>query len=210
MRHGPGAAWTRRGFLSLAASAMAARSAAAARAVAPAARVQEEFDATLDRDAIGQIARAVHPQQLPDAARVAEADDFLAWVRGYRADAEMDHGYGFTRLRRTAPHPADAYRADLLRLDAAAREAFDDDFSRVEASAARSLIEADLEAFGTELRDLPSRPAGEHVVIDVIAQWARSAGAADLCYEAEIRRETCRGLFVDLDGPPPLGETEGR
>src|SRR5262245_5418351 len=71
--------------------------------------------------AIRALAEVVLPSELGAEVRQTVVTGFLAWVRDYRADADMGHGYGFTRLRRTAPGPAARYGPQLQALDQAAR-----------------------------------------------------------------------------------------
>jgi hypothetical protein len=68
----------------------------------------------------------------------------------------------------------------------------------------RAAVEAALEA--AQVRDLPRLPDGKSVIADLMSFYFRSAGANDLCYRAEIGRETCRGLAGSSKEPKPLKE----
>ena len=57
------------------------------------------------------LAAVVLPAELGAAGIDRVAEEFAVWVRGYRAGAEMDHGYGNTRLRAKAASPAPSYLA---------------------------------------------------------------------------------------------------
>jgi hypothetical protein len=50
---------------------------------------------------------------------------------------------------------------------------------------------------------MPARPAGRHVVADLMTFYYRSAEATDLCYQAAIHRFECRGLEDSTQPPPP-------
>ncbi len=132
-------------------------------------------------DKLRSLAAVVLPSELGDAHLEQTVAAFERWVREYRPGAEMDHGYGFTRLRSKPPSPAPAYLRQLrdLRLegDAGARRA------AVEAA----LVEANVTA-------LPQTPDGKHVAGDLMAFYFRSSEANDLCYRARIGRDQCRGL----------------
>ena len=61
------------------------------------------------------------------------------------------------------------------------------------------------EAFkAAEVRNLPSRPDGRHVVADLMTHYFRSSGANDLCYNARIGRNTYRAIRVTTVRPEPL------
>ena len=143
-------------------------------------------------DTLGALAAVVLPSELGPSRIRDIARRFELWVRDYRPGAEMDHGYGFTRLRTKPASPAPAYlrqledlRPALLNEDAAAR---------------RQAVEAALEE--AKLTDLPRTPDGRHVAADLMAFYFRSSDANDLCYGAAIGRDLCRGL-KGSDNPPP-------
>ena len=81
-------------------------------------------------DTLGALAAVVLPSELGATGIRDIARRFEVWVRDYRPGAEMDHGYGFTRLRTKPASPAPAYlrqlenlRPALLKGDTAARRA---------------------------------------------------------------------------------------
>jgi hypothetical protein len=106
---------------------------------------------------------------------------FERWVREYRPGAEMDHGYGFTRLRSKPASPASTYIQQLraLRLTG-------------DADSRRAAVEAALAE--AKVTTLPQSPDGKHVATDLMAFYFRSSEANDLCYRAHIGRDECRGL----------------
>ena len=72
-----------------------------------------------DEARIRAIADVVLPGEIGAEGRTTATAGFFTWLRDYRAGADTDHGYGFTRLRRTPPSPAAKYPAQLDALDAA-------------------------------------------------------------------------------------------
>lgn len=155
----------------------------------------------VDADRIRAVAHAVLPEELGTNGRARVAENFLGWVREYRANAETDHGYGFPRLRRTASSPAARYADQLEALEGAAQKRGRSfaDTSRVEQ---RAIIEADVIA--ANVTQLRGRPDGGHVATDLMGFFFGSVEAADLCYRARIGRDTCRSLAGSDERPAPL------
>jgi len=143
-------------------------------------------------DTLGALATVVLPSELGPGGIRDIARRFELWVRDYRPGAEMDHGYGFTRLRNKPASPAPAYLRQLENLRPALLNG--------DATARRQAVEAALEE--AKLTDLPRTPDGRHVAADLMAFYFRSSGANDLCYRAAIGRDLCRGL-KGSDNPPP-------
>jgi hypothetical protein len=134
-------------------------------------------------DTLRAIAKLVLPTEI-DSARIADA--FTIWVRDYRPGAEMEHGYGNTRLRVKPPSPAPGYWKQLAALRDATRDSIES-----------ALTEA-------KITDLPRTPDGRHVVTDLMAFYFRSSDANDLCYRSRIGRDQCRGLAGSERPPAPL------
>ena len=135
-----------------------------------------------------EIAVVVLPAESGEDAVDRIASEFAKWVNGYRAGAEMDHGYGNTRIRAKGPSPARAYLGQL---------------GELKGRVSRESIEAALQAAG--VTDLPRAPGGSHVAADLMAFYFRSSDANDLCYRAQIGRDQCRGLPGSDRPPAPLG-----
>ena len=140
-----------------------------------------------DTDTLRALASAVLPAELGDAGLARVTEEFVRWVRGYRAGAEMDHGYGFTRLRIKGPSPAPAYLKQLAAL-------------RGHADA--EAVEAALREAG--VTELPRTPGASHVAADLMAFYFRGSDANDLCYRAAIGRDQCRALAGSDLPPAPL------
>ena len=143
------------------------------------------------RATLRQLARMVLPSELGREGCDRLADRFEQWVRGYRPNAEMEHGYGFTRIRFKASSPAPAYIEQLERLR----------LSLTDGSPHKS-IEAALDQAG--VRELPRAPDGRHVASDLMSFFFHGSDGNDLCYGAAIGRDRCRGLDGSSNPPPPL------
>ena len=158
----------------------------------------------LDLPMLRAVADTALPRELSDSEREATVAGFLRWLRDYRESAEMDHGYGFTRLRETGAHPALRYADDLDALRQEARSRFDTDFADLLWPQRFVIVTEAIERAAPDMESLPSRPDGTHVITGLMSHYYRSAEAVDRCYGARIGRESCRGLFIDVDGPPPI------
>jgi hypothetical protein len=145
-------------------------------------------------DTLGALATVVLPSELGPSGVGDVARRFQVWVRDYRPGAEMDHGYGFTRLRTKPASPAPAYLRQLENLRSTLLSG--------DAQSRRQAVEAALEE--AKLTDLPRTPDGRHVAADLMAFYFRSSDANDLCYRAAIGRDLCRGLKGSDNPPPPL------
>ena len=148
-----------------------------------------------EQDVLRALAAIVLPSELGRDGADRVAADFGRWVREYRAGAEMDHGYGITRIRRKGPSPAPAYLQQLAEL----RPALNGD-----PASRRDAVLAALEQ--AKITELPRTPGSQHVAADLMAFYFRSSDANDLCYRAAIGRDRCRGLEGSDNPPPPLKE----
>lgn len=147
------------------------------------------------------LATAVLPQSLGPERTLEVIDGFRAWLRAYRPGAELDHGYGHTKLRTTEGSALPGYARQLAALDSAAR-AEGETFARLAPERQRTLVAAALAA--AEVAELPERPDGRHVAADLLAFFFRGSEASDLCYGVAIGRDQCRGLPGSEDPPAPL------
>lgn len=131
--------------------------------------------------ALRALAAIVLPSELGADGLEKTVAVFELWVREYHSGAEMDHGYGFTRLRSKPASPASAYLQQLRALSLAG-----------DASLQRAAVESALQQ--ANITSLPQTPDGRHVASDLMAFYFRSSEANDLCYRAHIGRDECRGL----------------
>ncbi len=160
----------------------------------------------LNEELLHAVARTVLPSELDDAARACAVDAFLGWLRGYRAGAVLDHGYGFTEIRRAPENPARGYQGDLTELTSRAEAEFGASFGSLDARQKRTLIEAAIGARHPGTSELAARPGDSHVAVALVTHYFRSTDANDRCYRREIGARTCRDLFRAVDEPPPLDD----
>jgi hypothetical protein len=146
------------------------------------------------RPVLRELAAVVLPAELGRTGTDRAAEEFERWVREYRPGADMDHGYGFTRVRSKPVSPAPAYLTQLETL----RETLENG----DAISKRKAVEDALER--ASIKDLPRSPDGKNIVADLMSFYFHGSDANDLCYRAAIRRDSCRGLEGSGDPPPPL------
>jgi hypothetical protein len=148
------------------------------------------------------LAEAVLPAEIGADGRARALERFLDWLRGYQPGAEMDHGYGITRLWRAPPSPAARY---VLQFDDLNRRT-GVPFSQAGLDARRRAVTEAIDAAG--LRELPERPDGRHVATDLMAHFFNSPEANDLAYRRTIGRFGCRGLGGSGQLPPAFPGAE--
>ena len=145
-------------------------------------------------DVLRELAAVVLPGSLGREGAGRVVQKFERWVREYKAGADLDHGYGVTRLRYQPASPAPAYLSQLEALRAPLLSA--------DADAKRQAIEAALQQ--AKVSELPGIPNGKHIISDLMSFYFHSSEANDLCYRAAIERYRCRGLEGSQNPPPPL------
>jgi hypothetical protein len=149
-----------------------------------------------------EIAATVLPASLGAVRVRGIADKFVGWTRGYREGVALSHGYGHPRLQRTGASPVPAYIAQLAAL-AAEASSRGVRWPGLDLDTRRRLLDAALTK--ANVRGLPARPTGQHVVSDLMAFYFRSSEANDVCYSAMINREVCRPIAITTRKPAPLG-----
>jgi hypothetical protein len=167
-------------------------------------RRRAEIDAELTRT----LASAILPSELgADGARRA-ADAFVAWAGGYRAGAELSHGYGSARIRTAGPDPSIRWSLQLHSLDDDARKAHGRGFAALSDDERRTIVRTQV---GSERAPSLSNVAGaQHVAVALLAHFYDSPDATDLCYEARISKTTCRPLAESSNVPVPLRRAGAR
>src|SRR5689334_8464774 len=178
---------TRRGFL---ASLAAAVPVAVIVRHAHAAAVSHLATDPATLDALGEAVLPAQALGRPGVKRAVAA--FREWGSGYREGAELNHGYGTSRLRATGPTPMTRWSAQLDQLDAAARATYQKSFAAIAVREREALVRSALE--GSRVDRLPAVADAGHVAVALLAHFYESSAANDLCYEAHIGRETCRPL----------------
>lgn len=153
------------------------------------------------------VAATVLPSTIGSKGQQDAVGEFLKWLRDYKEGVALSHGYGDPRLVKSGPSPQAAYSKQLFALQQAA-QARGGRFGALPLSVRRELLDAAFTA--AEVRNLPGRPDGKHVVADLMAHYFRSSAANDLCYNARIGRHTYRAIRVTTVRPQPLTGGRGR
>ena len=173
---------------------------------APADRAPEATprspQAALDPALLDAVAAVVLPAALGADGQRRHAAAFRRWIAGYRAGVEMVHGYGTTELRSLGPSPEPAWREQLAALDAAARARHAKGFTALVLRDREALVR-DALAGETGAR-LPAPLSARHVALALLAHWAQSPEANDLCHDARIARHQCRPLVNAPKEPTKL------
>ena len=151
---------------------------------------------------LNEIAPTVLPSALSATRTKSVVEGFVAWARNYREGVPLAHGYGHPRLVRSAATPVPAYLAQLAALENEARDAGGRWYA-VDPEKRRAILDTAFTNAG--VRSLPPRPAGQHVVADLMAFYFRSSAANDDCYNALINREECRPILITTRKPEPKG-----
>jgi hypothetical protein len=147
------------------------------------------------RDTLDQVAETVMPASLGKAGIAAATDDFVQWVREYRAGAATSPGYGNPRVRYKAASPAPRYQAQLEDLSTSR-------FARADLGERRRILTQAFEDAGVQ--DLTGVPDGKHVAADLMSLWFASPAANDRAYEAQVGKDTCRRIEDSGARPAPL------
>jgi hypothetical protein len=151
------------------------------------------------RDTLSALAAAVLPASLGAAGVEGVVDQFVQWVREYRAGAAMSPGYGAPRVRFKAASPAPRYQAQLEELATGP-------FARADLACRRRMLAQAFTDAG--VTDLTGVPDGRHVAADLMSLYFASPAAHDRAYQAAIGKDTCRTIESSGRMPAPLATTE--
>jgi len=157
----------------------------------------ESDPATLDA-----LAAAILPSELGRAGIAKAARDFRDWGAKYHESAELVHGYGTSRLRSTGPTPLTRWTTQLDELEAQSRSTHQRRFSELTVAQRSDLVRAALQ--GQRLDRVPAIVDANHVAVALLAHFYDSSAANDLCYGAQIGRQTCRPLSASSRKPLPV------
>ena len=144
-----------------------------------------------DRGRLAALAEAVLPTELGSAGLGAAVDGFNRWLAGYRPGAELLHGYGSGEIKRAPPSPAVRWSAQLTALGP--------DFATAPVDARRARIAQVLA--GERGPSLGTPIEAHHVALGLLAWWAGTPEATDLCYRARIGKLGCRPLAENARKP---------
>lgn len=153
---------------------------------------------------LGAIAEVALPTSLTADDRRLAVRSFVAWFANYRAGADMGHGYGSSSLRApSGPNPVTRYPPQFASLDAAARQRGSTSFAVLPIPARREVVEAFLNT-PQPVNRMPAQPTGANLVADFMGRYFNSADGWNLCYQAEINRDSCRTLDDSATPPRPI------
>ncbi|MDB4874174.1 MAG: hypothetical protein JWM41_620 [Gemmatimonadetes bacterium] len=150
-------------------------------------------------DALGD---AVLPSSLGRAGIAAAVAAFRDWGAGYRERAELNHGYGTSRLRFTGATPMTRWATQLDALDADAKTKHQRRFRELSVAQRQAVVRSALQ--GERLDRIPGIADANHVAVALLAHFYDSSAANDLCYEAKIGKATCRPLSESRRKPLPV------
>lgn len=188
------------GFIVLPKSWTTGASARSSAAIASAQNAAALFSAS-DVATLAAIAEVVLPSALTDDDRRLAVRAFTSWFADYREGADMGHGYGSSTLRASSgPSPIARYRTQFAALDAAAAGRGAASFAALSRAARRDVIEAALDT-PQRINRLPGQPTGANLVADFMGSWFNSQDGWNLCYQAEINRDSCRTIDDSLQPP---------
>jgi hypothetical protein len=156
--------------------------------------------------AVGDV---VLPSALSANDRDGVVERFVDWFTNYRPGADRGHSYGDSRL--SAPAPAlnlTRYPAQIAALDKAAQDQGAASFAALPVDRRRPIVEAALND-PQPINRLAARPTGTNIVGDLMGFFFASPQAYDLCYQAAIGRDDCRGLEGSEKPPAPIGRSGG-
>lgn len=187
---------SRRSFLASLAAALP-MTVVVRRAHAAALTHLESDPATLDA-----LAAAVLPSELGRAGATKVAREFRDWGVNYRENAELVHGYGTSRLRSTGPTPLTRWTTQLDELETQAQRIHQRRFRDLTIAQRADLVRAALQ--GQRLDRMPPVAGADHVAIALLAHFYDSSAATDLCYGAQIGKQTCRPLSASSRKPLPV------
>jgi hypothetical protein len=153
------------------------------------------LDSTLLRD-VGDL---VLPTDLGAAGREAAVAAFERWAEEYDPVPELNHGYGTSEIRYGPPDPVPGWQTQLEALDVEARRRHGTLFTDLGRDQRLVLLRSHVDA--VEGADLSSPLRARHVAVAILAHWAGTPEATDLCYGVRISPQTCRGLASSSDEP---------
>jgi hypothetical protein len=154
--------------------------------------------------ALTAIAETVLPSALTADDRRLAVRAFTAWFTNYKPGSDMGHGYGASTLRQpSGPSPIARYPAQFAALDAAAKDRGAASFVALAIPARREVIETFLNT-PQPVNRLSAQPSGANLVADFMGVYFNSQNGWNLCYRAEINRDTCRTLDNSEQAPKAM------
>lgn len=168
----------------------------------PAAHALQLPEAPPDREILLALGRAILPGELGAAGIDRVLTEFAAWLAEYRPDAELDHTYGSSEIDYTPAHPGPRWAEQLKGLEKESRRSKGKPFVALSKEERRDLIRAQIGDAPAE--GFPPAARARHVALGLLAYFSASTEATDLCYQAEIGKDTCRDLAASAGRPASL------
>jgi hypothetical protein len=155
--------------------------------------------APLDDATLRALGEAVLPEELEVERLQHVVTGFQSWLAGYRPAAEVTHGYGTGNLEYTPAHPGPGWAAQLEALDLEAKARFGAGFAALSRERRANMIRREL---ARERGDrLPDPVQARHVAVGLLAYWAQTPEATNLCHRARIDPYRCRPLAEQTEKP---------
>lgn len=193
--------FSRRTFLKTAAAAAASAAAGSTAACGPQSKTRDT--ATLPHATLAALAQAVLPEELGSEGISRAVAGFEIWLAGYQPAAEVTHGYGTSDLEYTPAHPGPGWAAQLEALDLEAQARHGAPFASLAREPRVDMVRQQLTRERGER--LPDPAQARHVAVGLLAWWAQTPEATNLCYQAKINPYTCRPLAEQQQEPTALG-----
>lgn len=187
----------RRRFLKTAGGAAVAAGAAGTVAAACAPEM-----AAWDPATMLALAQTILPEELGADGIQRAVGGFQAWLAGYRPAVEVTHGYGTGNLDYTPAHPGPGWAAQVEALDLEAKERFGAVFAALSPEQRTAMIRRQVAR--ERVDRLPDPVQARHVAVGLLAYWAQTPEATNLCYQAKIDPLRCRPLGEQASKPAPL------
>lgn len=159
------------------------------------AQAQTELFPGSQESTLRELAATVLPETLSRQGTDKIAAEFIRWVHEYKPAAEMQSGYGVTRVRSVPPRPDTKYLDQLRELSFSV-------LVEPDLPGRRTLLAERLKSSG--IHDLPALPLSGNIVVNLMTFYFSSSAANDLVYEAAIGRDACRGLEHSSQQPARL------
>ena len=159
----------------------------------------------LDRDTLDALAMLVLPKTALGKAGINRVTgEFLHWLDAFDPATELNHPYYSEEINYGPPDPAPLWGAQLRALDIEAQNRIDKNFHAISEDQQIFILERHLPQNASDV--LPYAGNAPHVSIGLIAYFYATSEANDLCLDAKVGRQTCRGLHGSPDKPAPLGD----
>jgi len=165
---------------------------------AHAAAIAELRSAPETLDALGL---AILPGELGDAESRRVVAGFRRWLDEYKEGAELNHGYGNSRLSFAGPTPATRWLPQLDALEAAAQKAHARPFAALSIEQRRALVREAVASDRGPAGGIQAPDRATHVATALLGYFFTSSQATDLCYLAPIGRNSCRPLAKSSQRP---------